>query len=96
MTKYQFGPFFKEQFFTLFSAIQNLLSLVTCGLETGVPVPPGELVAKYFSEKIKLNVSKAKVNLNGVYNGKYKLSVQNRNFMTESDFSELCAILIAD
>ena len=36
-------------------------------------------------KKIKSNVARAHVNLNGVYNGKCKLLVQNRNFMTEND-----------
>ena len=30
-------------------------------------------------------MSRARVNVNGVYNGKCKLIVQNRNFMTEND-----------
>ena len=44
--------------------------------------------AKHFNEKIKLNVSKTKVDPNGVYNGKCKLIVQNRNFMQKSDISD--------
>ena len=41
--------------------------------------------AAHFSEKIKSNVARARVNAGGVYNGKCKLFVQNRNFMTEND-----------
>ena len=44
--------------------------------------------AKHFNDKIKLNASKIKVDPNGVYNGKCKLIVQNRNFMQKSDISE--------
>ena len=56
------------------------------------PVAEGcaaESFGSYFSSKIKLNVSKAKVVSNRVYNGKCKLLVQNRNFMTKNDV-ELC------
>ena len=45
--------------------------------------------ALYFSNKIKANVNGARVNANEVYNGKNKLIVQNRNFMTENDV-KLC------
>ena len=41
--------------------------------------------ARYFANKIQTNVSRARVNVGGVYNGKCKLIVQNRNFMTEND-----------
>ena len=41
--------------------------------------------ASYFSTKIKTNVSRARVDANGVYNGKCKLIVQNRHIMTEND-----------
>ena len=37
------------------------------------------------SQKVNSNVSKARVNAGGVYNGKCKLIVQNRNFMTLND-----------
>ena len=42
-----------------------------------------------FYEKIKSNVAKAAIVLNGVYSGKNKLIVQNRNFMTRRDV-EIC------
>ena len=44
-----------------------------------VPVVRSEIAntfAKHFSEKIKLNVSKAVFNANGVYNGRCKLSIE--------------------
>ena len=58
----------------------------------GVRVEPGWAAgafAEHFSEKIALNVSRARVDVNGVYNGKLKLIVQNRNFMTKNDV-KLC------
>ena len=41
--------------------------------------------AGHFNEKIRLNVSRTKVDVCGVYNGKCKLIIQKRNFMTEND-----------
>ena len=58
----------------------------------GVSVDPQEIAGafgKYFSSKINSNVSNAKVNVGGVYNGKCKMIVQSRNFMTENDV-KLC------
>ena len=43
---------------------------------------------QHFHEKVKLYVAKTKVVINNVYNGKCKLIVQNRNFMTEKDVTE--------
>ena len=40
--------------------------------------------AGYFNEKVIINVEKTKVYEN-VYNGKCKMLVQNRNFMTKND-----------
>ena len=57
------------------------------GMETN-EVNPHEIAsafAKHFYEKIKSNVTRTKVNASGVYNGKCKLLVQDRNFMTEND-----------
>ena len=62
----------------------------------GVPVGPAKVAntfAKHFSDKIRLNVGKTMVNANGVYNGKCKLIVQNRNFITMSDVRECMADL---
>ena len=42
----------------------------------------------YFSQKIATNVAMTNVDTNGVYNGKCKLIVQNRNFMERSDVEE--------
>ena len=50
----------------------------------GASVEPGEVAgafAKYFSNKIRMNVLRARVNVGGVYNGKCKLIVQIRNFI---------------
>ena len=50
----------------------------------GVPVAAGcsaQAFGSFFSNKIKSNISKTNVRLNGVYNGKNKLIVQNRNFI---------------
>ena len=58
----------------------------------GIKVDPGEIAgafAKHFSAKVRLNVAKTKVDTAGVYNGKCKLIVQSRNFMTENDV-KLC------
>ena len=54
----------------------------------GVSVTPGcaaDSFAAHFHEKIRLNSFKVKINMVGVYNGKCKLIVQNRNFMTAVD-----------
>ena len=54
----------------------------------GLPIPEGcaaESFGYHFFDKIRLNVRKTKVDLNNVYNGKCKLIVQNRNFMTKND-----------
>ena len=54
----------------------------------GVSVKPGcaaDSFAAHFHEKIRLNSFKVKINMVGVYNGKCKLIVQNRNFMTAVD-----------
>ena len=80
----------------LWKAVKLAKNIVTNELPSdltlvGVPVAGGDVAnsfAKHFSEKIKLNVSKARVNLNGVYNGKCKIIVQNRNFMQKSDVSK--------
>ena len=57
----------------------------------GLPIAVGrsaDSFAEHFHEKVKLNVAKTKVVVNNVYNGKCKLIVQNRNFMTEKDVTE--------
>ena len=54
----------------------------------GVEVDPQGVAgafAKHFHEKIKANVTRTKVKASGVYNGKCKIIVQNRNFMLEND-----------
>ena len=54
----------------------------------GVKVEPTDVAgafARHFSQKVNSNVSKARVNAGGVYNGKCKLIVQNRNFMSLND-----------
>ena len=54
----------------------------------GVSVKPGctaDSFAAHFHKRIRLNSSKVKIDMNGVYNGKCKLIVQNRNFMTAAD-----------
>ena len=43
------------------------------------------IYARHFSKKVKLNASKAVIDVNVVYNGKCKLIVQNRNFMKFND-----------
>ena len=56
----------------------------------GIPVACGNVAnsfAKHFSSKVKQFVTSAKVDSN-VYNGKNKLIVCNRNFMTSSDVKE--------
>ena len=60
----------------------------------GIPIPLGkraESYAKHFIDKVKLNVSKTKIDQN-VYNGKNKLIVGCRDFMTKSDVRECLAI----
>ena len=62
----------------------------------GTPIAAGQAAnsfAHYFHDKVKLNVNKTSVNVNGVYNGNCKLIVQNRNFMTENDVKECLAEL---
>ena len=54
----------------------------------GVPVAPGDVAGsfdKFFSDKVKVKVTNAKVNASGVFNGKCKLIVQNQHFMRTSD-----------
>ena len=54
----------------------------------GKNVNPSEVAgafAKHFSDKVKLNVAKTRIDTRGVYNGKNKIIVQNRDFMTETD-----------
>ena len=51
-----------------------------------MPVVEGrtaESFGTYFSQKIATNVGMAVVDSEGVYNGKCKLMVQNRNFIME-------------
>ena len=58
----------------------------------GAQVPEGQIAecfGNYFSQKISSNVAMTVVDSSGVYNGKCKLVVQNRNFMLKSDV-ELC------
>ena len=60
----------------------------------GVPVPEGQVAesfGNYLSQKISTNVDMTVVDSRGVYNGKCKLVVQNRNFMLKSDV-ELCMV----
>ena len=52
-----------------------------------------ESFGSYFSNKIKSNAAQAMLNRNGVYNGKCKLIVQNRNFMMNSDVEQCMADL---
>ena len=69
-------------------ATSDLPSNLTVG---GVPVPSGGVAnsfAKHFNDKIKLNLSKTNVKINEVYNGKCKLIVQDRNFMSKADVKE--------
>ena len=69
-------------------ATSDLPSNLTVG---GVPVPSGGVAnsfAKHFNDKIKLNLSKTNVEINEVYNGKCKLIVQDRNFMSKADVKE--------
>ena len=41
--------------------------------------------AKHFHEQIKSIANKTRVNIDGVYNGKCKLVVQNRNLVQKND-----------
>ena len=63
----------------------NIPSNLTLGGVKVNPIGVAGAFAEHFNEKIKLNVSKTRVDVGGVYNGKCKLIVQNRNFMTEND-----------
>ena len=80
----------------LWKAVRASRDLNVGGIPTnltigGIHVPPKDIAgafATHFHDKIKLNVTKAKVNLDVLYNGKNKLIVQNRNFMSESDVKE--------
>jgi hypothetical protein len=66
----------------------NLDSIPSNLTLSGVPIAEGtaaESFGKYFSSKIAANVAKARVGEIGVYNGKCKLLVQNRNFMMGHD-----------
>ena len=77
----------------LWKAVKLAKNLVTNELPSdltlgGVPVAGCDVAnsfAKHFNDKIKFNVSKTSINLNVIYNGKYKLLVKNRNFMQKSD-----------
>ena len=62
---------------------------LTVGGENIDPKGIAGAFGNYFFNKIKSNVSKSSINVNGVYNGKCKIIVQNRNFMTENDV-KLC------
>ena len=62
---------------------------LTLGGASVDPLEVASAFAKHFAEKIKSNVNKTLVNANGVYNGKNKLMVLNRNFMKENDV-KLC------
>ena len=57
----------------------------------GVPVEQSRVAdafAGHFNAKIQVNANKAIVKPDCVYNGKCKLIVQNRNFMTPNDVNE--------
>ena len=54
----------------------------------GMKVNPFEIAgafAKHFSDKVRLNVARTRVDTAAVYNGKCKLMVLSRYFMTEND-----------
>ena len=52
----------------------------------GKNVNPREVAGAFaISDKVKLNVAKTRIDTRGVYNGKNKIIVQNRDFMTEND-----------
>ena len=62
----------------------------------GVPVAGPDLAdafACHFDTKIRTNVSLARVDLKGVYNGKCQLMVQNRFFMDKADVEECIDML---
>ena len=50
--------------------------------------------ARYFANKIQTNVSRARVNVGGVYNGKCKLIVQNRKGMSSCRVRQLTVLLV--
>ena len=67
------------------NAIPNDLTL------GGLPVATGQaasIFAGYFSSKVNENVRKTVIDPINVYNGKCKLIVQNRNFMTVNDVND--------
>ena len=54
----------------------------------GIPVARGlaaQSFGRHFCDKIRCNIKKAKVDINGIYNGKNKLIVLPRNFMSIKD-----------
>ena len=64
---------------------------LTCG---GVPTAEGrtaQAFGHYFYTKIKSNIEKTCINKDTIYNGKNKMIVQNRNFMTRKDV-EMCML----
>ena len=58
---------------------------LTVGGQTIDPGCHAGAFAQYFSSKIAANVNKARVDSNGVYNGKNKLIVRNRNYNTHPE-----------
>ena len=69
---------------------QNHDSIPTNLTLNGLPVLPSaaaDAFAKFFKEKITSHVNNTVVSQT-VYNGKNKLIVQNRNFMTKNDVGE--------
>ena len=73
--------------------IDSLPKNLTLG---GRPIAEGDIAssfAGYFSRKVTSNVESTKINPN-VYNGKCKMIVQNRNFMTPSDVNECMNVLV--
>ena len=62
----------------------------------GIPVAENDIAnsfASYFSQKVTSNVNKTKVDPN-VYNGRCKMLVQNRNFMSKNDVDECMDTLV--
>ena len=62
----------------------------------GLPVTADQRAqkfAEFFHQKVSINVNNATVNSNAVYNGKCKMIVQNRNFMTKNDVMECMSTL---
>ena len=62
----------------------------------GIPVAAGDVAnsfARYFYSKVINNVTNARIDSNGVYNGKCKIIVQNSNFMTRNDVKECMSVL---